>query len=95
MNISAWPLPTIRQLVRNAGGRSPQRAARCCSLPSMCLFSCYVGIGRRTCLNYQGHEPTTAIRTSNNVIVIFSSFGLFSTTDGNSTEAIEAGLHAR
>lgn len=58
-------------------------------LPGMYLFTCYVGIERRTCFNHQGQEPATAIRTNRNIILMFSLLLIISTTDGNSTEAMK------
>jgi hypothetical protein len=40
---------------------------------------------------YQGHEPENAIRSSSNVIVIFPSFGLFSTRTRTAPKSIECG----
>ncbi len=95
MNTLAWPLQHLPAR-RERWWKQSARSSGVLLLANCAFLSRYVGIGRRTCLNHQGHEPQTAIRTSSNAIVIFSSsFGLFSTTNGNSTEAIEAGLHAR
>jgi len=94
MNTLAWPLQHLPAR-RERWWKQSARSSGVLLLANCAFLSCYVGIEWGTCLNHQGHEPQTANRTSSNAIVIFSSFGLFSTTNGNSTEAIEAGgLHA-